>query len=122
MRRFLAIVVVIAAAAWASELKVGFVTGLGIQSFTGTLGGKYSVQCPNIDAGVGQRVFVRTGCKTRPDGGVTCVVDAGLGDTMVDFTANQDPYQIDLAPAEDRIHIKNADGNSIWCNIYRRAP
>lgn len=122
MRRFLAIIVVIAATAWASELKVGLLSGLGIQSFAGAAGGKYSVQCPNTDGGAGQRIYLRPGCKARADAGITCVIDAGLGDPIIDFAANSDPYQIDLATNEDRIHVKTADSNGIWCNVYRRSP
>jgi len=114
-------------AAWASELRVAIVQGANIQTFTGVAGGKYSMQCPNVDGGSGQRVLYRPGCPTRTDAGVTCVRDAGSGDVIVDFTSStgsQDPYRIDLAPTEDRVHVANADSyaTNVWCTFHRRNP
>lgn len=122
-------VVAVGAVAWfsnpteASELRVSIVQGANIRTFTGTHGGKYSVQCPT-DGGSGQKVIYRPGCPTRADAGVLCVVDAGNGDVIMDFQANADPYQIDLAPNEDRFHMANAAGYAapIYCNVFRRAP
>lgn len=114
------------AAAWASELRVAIVQGTLINTFTGSPGGKYSVQCPNIDGGSGQKVFYRPGCPTRADAGVQCQVDAGLGDVLMDFTAatgSQDPYKIDLAPTEDRIHLRSyTASDALWCTVHRRSP
>lgn len=134
MRKALFVGLVVGAVAgWASELRVSIIQGSGIRTFTGSPGGKYSVQCPNIDGGAGQRVAYRPGCPVRSDGGVTCVIDAGLGDVVMDFTTatgSQDPYRIDLAPAEDRIHLRNYDdaiaGNAsttpVYCDVFRRNP
>lgn len=130
MGRVLAIAFVAGLVAWqsqASELRVAIVQGANVSTFTGAPGGKYAVQCENIDGGGGQRVYYRPGCNTRADAGVQCVVDAGLGDVVMDFTAgsgSQDPYKIDLAPNEDRIHLANADGYAIqvYCAVYRRNP
>ncbi len=131
MKRALLIAIGIAAFVWvgrasqleASELRVATVQGANIRTFTGVPGGKYSFQCPN-DGGSGQKVWYRPGCKLRTDAGVSCVVDAGGGDPIVDFSSSPDPYKVDLAANEDRIHFANADGyaNVIHCNIYRRNP
>lgn len=117
----------VSALAFASELRVGLAQGANIRSVTVAAGGKYSFQCPNIDGGGGQRIFYRPGCPTRTDAGISCVVDAGLGDVIVDFTSatgQQDPYKVDLSPNEDRIHFANADSyaNSVYCVVYRRNP
>lgn len=123
MKRLLAILAVISAAAYASELLVSSKhVGASIVTFTGSFGGKYSVQCPNIDAGAGQKIYIRPGCPTRTDGGVTCVIDAGAGDTLIDFQSNADPYKVDLGATEDRIHMKTGDGNTALCHVYRRSP
>lgn len=130
MRRLVAIVFAVGLLAHysqASELRVAIVQGANIRTFTGSPGGKYSVQCPNIDGGSGQKVWYRPGCNTRPDAGVQCVVDAGLGDVIMDFTDStgvKDPYKIDLAPNEDRIHFANADSyaTAVYCTIFRRSP
>lgn len=111
------------AAAWASELRVAIIQGALINTFTGSAGGKYSVQCPNIDGGAGQKVFYRPGCPARPDGGVQCLTDAGLGDVLMDFSANADPYQINLAPSEDRVHLRAYTAtDALWCTVHRRYP
>lgn len=129
MRRVLVILATVGLAMWlsrpsdASELRVSIVQGANIRTFTGAWGGHYSVQCPT-DGGAGQRVIYRPGCPLRADGGVQCVVDAGSGDVVMDFTANSDPYKIDLATNEDRLHFANADSYAatIFCNVYRRSP
>lgn len=127
MKRLVLIAAAFAIVANASELRVAIVQGANIRTFTGAPGGKYSIQCPNIDGGGGQRVYYRPGCNARPDAGVQCVTDAGLGDAIIDFssaTGTQDPYKIDLAPNEDRIHLANADSyaTAVYCSVYRRNP
>lgn len=126
MKRLIIIAAVVAAAAYASEVQVGWKTvSTSIVTFTGSFGGKYSVQCPNIDGGSGAKIFIRPGCPTRTDGGVSCVIDAGTGDMLLDFSTasgSADPFKVDLASNEDRIHAKTADGNANLCYFYRRSP
>lgn len=114
--------------AWASELRVAIVQGVGIRTFVGSPGGKYSVQCLSTDAGTDQKVFYRPGCALRPDAGVLCIADAGRDDIAMNFNpatgGSSDPYKIDLAPGEDRIHMSAADSPTIpiYCTVARRNP
>ena len=127
MKRLLFLSFALGVVAQGSELRVAIAQGTGIRTATLAPGGKYSVQCPNTDGGAGERVYYRPGCPTRADAGVTCVIDAGVGDTIMDFTAatgSQDPYKIDLAPNEDRLHFRNVDDAArvVWCSVARRSP
>lgn len=128
MKRALFAVAVVAGLAYASELRVAIVRGANIQTFTGAPGGKYSVQCLSVDGGTDQKVYFRPGCNTRPDAGVQCVVDAGQGDGVMNFDpatgGSSDPYKVDLAPNEDRIHFAAVAGYAIpiYCSVFRRAP
>lgn len=120
---FLLAVFLIALMAWASELRVGIVKGANIQTFTGEPGGRYAVQCPSIDGGTDQKVWYRPGCPARADGGITCVVDAGLGDIVLDFKSLDRPYPVDLAPTEDRIYFGTfPDYSPMFCTVARRNP
>jgi hypothetical protein len=89
------------------------ITGTGIQSVTGlNADDSYALQCPNIDGGSGQRVFY------RPGGCTGCVVDAGLADTLVDFTVNQDPYPIRLRDQMTKVHLRGFNASdAIWCTV-----
>jgi hypothetical protein len=114
-----------AVAGWASELRIGHVQGTGIQTVTVAPGAKLSIQCPNIDGGAGQQVWYRPGCPLRTDAGITCILDAGLGDVLIDFSANADPYAINLAPNEDRVHLCHYPSGCVtpkYCLVYRRSP
>lgn len=117
----------VAVEAFGSDLRIAIVQGSLVQTFTGTPGGRYSIQCPNIDGGSGVRVAYRPGCPNKADAGVSCIHDAGMGDTIMDFTSStgsQDPYKIDLQANEDRIYFVQPDlvTNSYWCTISRRSP
>lgn len=115
----------------ASELRLTTVQGANIRTWyapgatatasasSGSYGMKLSIQCPT-DGGAGQKIYYRPGClpSTR------CAADAGPGDAVIDFTSNPDPYQIDLAGHEDRVHLASVTGyaSTVYCNVYRRSP
>lgn len=99
------------------------VSGTGIQTATATSpatwagGSRLAIQCPNIDGGAGQRVFY------RPGGCSGCVADAGLGDTLLDFTINQDPFPTTLRNGMSKIHLRGfAATDAIWCTVTPRSP
>jgi hypothetical protein len=89
------------------------VQGALIQTASGLIAdNSYAIQCPNIDGGSGQKVFY------RPGGCTGCVVDAGLGDTLMDFTSNQDPYPIRLRVGMDRVHLRAYTAtDALWCTV-----
>lgn len=128
MRRLLLLVAVFAFAAFASELRVGIVQGANIRTFTGSAGGHYSLQCLSVDGGTDQTVYYRPGCRTRTDAGISCVIDAGQGDTVVNFNSatggSSDPYKIDLATNEDRFHLATTSSYAtpLYCTVGRRSP
>lgn len=140
MRKAFIIGCVLGLAAHASERRLSTVQGTLIQTWyapsatatasaTSTnFGLKVSIQCPNVDGGSGQKVYYRPGCLAKlPDAGRMCSHDAGVGDVIMDFTAAtgaQDPYRIDLAGNEDRIHLASVNGYSdaVYCHVYRVSP
>jgi hypothetical protein len=93
------------------------VQGTGIQSATGLNNDDtYAVQCPNIDGGAGQKVFY------RPGGCTGCVTDAGLGDTLIDFSSNQDPYPVRLRPNMTKIHLRAfTAADAVWCTVSSKS-
>lgn len=115
MRKAAFILLVIAAAVLADEYNANgtIVTGQNIQTASGlNADDTYAIQCPNIDAGTGQRVFY------RPGGCSGCVTDAGLGDTLLDFTVNQDPYPVRLRDGMTKIHLRGfVNTDAIWCTV-----
>lgn len=103
---------------WAAG-RVALATGTGVQSVTLSEGAKVSVQCPNLDGGSGQKVYYRTGGTCS---GCT-VADAGVGDVLMDFTTNPDPYPIQLGPKETLLHLRSYDPSVLlYCPIFPRVP
>ena len=98
--------------------------GQNIQTLVVGQGAKVCLQCPNIDAGVGQKVFY------RPGGCTGCVIDAGPGDILVDFTQATDCYPIQLRYSQtntsgnpDRIHLRGLNASDvIYCAAPPRSP
>lgn len=101
----------------------------GVQTATGTGwqgGTRLVLQCPNIDAGAGQKVYY------RPGGCSGCVVDAGPGDVLVDFTTNTDGYPVTLRTGMSKVHLralgdtKIADGGGtsvpLHCIVAPKSP
>lgn len=116
--------------------RIATVSGANIRCFTTNDGGTLStgrtgldldIQCPNVDAGGGQKVWARAGCALKADGGGTCLMDAGVGDLVLDFTTatgNPDPIHYKLGTSEDRICFGAVASYAIavHCNIYERRP
>lgn len=72
----------------------------------------YAVQCPNLDGGNGQKVYY------RPGGCTGCPTDAGTGDTLLDFTLNQDPYPVRLRDGMTKIHLRGfLAADQIFCTV-----
>lgn len=113
--------------------RIATVNGTSIKCFTTNDAGVYStgrtgldldIQCPNVDGGAGQRVYARAGCALKTDGGGSCVMDAGVGDVILDFQSNPDPIHFKLGTAEDRIcfHDTTTGATVVYCHIYERRP
>lgn len=87
--------------------------GTGIQTASSlNADDTYAVQCPNVDGGSGQRVFYRTG------GCTGCVTDAGPGDTLLNFTVNEDPYPVRLRVGMTKIHLRSYTGTDpLFCTV-----
>ncbi len=106
---------VVAVAAYADEYNQNgtIVRGTGVQSATGlNTDDSYAIQCPNIDGGSGQKVFY------RPGGCSGCPTDAGLGDVLIDFTSNQDPYPVRLRPDMTKIHLRAyVETHDLFCIV-----
>lgn len=130
MRRLLVIVAtaclaLIVASAHADEVKVGSACGTNIVTFNNAYdaggsgpGAKLAFQVQD-----GGCVYYRAGCGVRLDGGVTCVVDAGLGDARICFGNNSDPYKVDMPANMDRLYFKGDDNTVSSCtNVLLRRP
>jgi hypothetical protein len=119
MRKLGLFLLVVGAAVLADEYNANgtIVQGTGIQSATGlNADDSYAIQCPNLDAGQGQQVFY------RPGGCTGCVTDAGLGDTLLDFTSNQDPYPVRLRGGMSAIHLRGFNASdAIWCTVSTKS-
>ena len=113
--------------------RIATVSGTSIKCFTtndagtrswGRTGLDLDIQCPNLDAGAGQKVYARSGCPLKTDAGGLCVMDAGAGDVVLDFQSNPDPIHWKLGTAEDRIcfHDFTTGATTVHCNIYERRP
>lgn len=96
--------------------------GFGVQTATAPAGGswagapKLGIQCPSVDGGAGQQVFYRPGC-------ATCVVDAGPGDYLIDFTKNPDGFPLTLRNGMDRVNLRPFNqGDALWCTVIPRSP
>lgn len=71
------------------------------------------------DAGA---VYYRASCAPRADGGVTCVLDAGVNDPYVDFSSNTDPYKVDMPAGADRICFMGNSTANLCVDCYERRP
>lgn len=132
MRKLFLLALALGAVAQAGELRLTTVQGANIRTWyapgasatasasSGSFGMKLSIQCPNVDGGAGQKVYYRPGCLST----TKCAADAGVGDAIIDFTANLDAYKVDLTASEDRIHLASVNGyaDAVYCHVYRRAP
>jgi hypothetical protein len=115
MRKLGLVLLVIGAAVLADEYNASgtIVSGTGIQSATGLSNDDtYALQCPNVDGGLGQLVFY------RPGGCTGCVTDAGMGDTLVDFRTNLDPYPIRLRDGMTKVHLRAYTAtDAVFCTV-----
>jgi len=115
MRRLALAFFVVSAVVLADEYNANgtLVSGQGIQTASSLNNDDtYAVQCPNLDGGSGQKVWY------RPGGCTGCVTDAGQGDTLLDFTTNQDPYPVRLRPGMTKIHLRGfLAADAIWCTV-----
>lgn len=108
--------------AFADEYNAGgtVAQGQNIQTLVVGFGVKVCLTCPNLDGGTGQKVFY------RPGGCTTCVIDAGPGDNLIDFTQATDCYPITMRYSSttsgtrmDRLHLRGLNATDV---IYCSAP
>lgn len=113
MKRAVLLVLVAGCAAVAAERLRSTVIGGPLGRFTVAGARKISVQCPGLM--VYHRIFPAQG-----DG--QSIHDAGVGDAILDFVSNPDPYRIDLGFDDRYVYFRTLDAGTTTCYVYLRDP